>query len=67
MSEWPPPEKDALQGTVYVCSACGKTSKNKYGAKDAAGWDESCTMHAVLCKAEREDVHGTLMWIPVKS
>ena len=45
-------------GTVYVCAACGKTSKTAYGfypdgtpAADQ-GWDGSCMLHAILCKAD---------------
>ena len=40
---------------VWVCSACGKTSRTRYGfdktdARVASrGWDESCMLHAVLC------------------
>jgi len=44
-------------GTVWVCAACGKTAKSKYGFdKDdnrtniSCGWDESCMMNSVLCK-----------------
>ena len=56
-------------GTVYVCAACGKTSKTAYGflsdgtprgadrMPDGSrvadpGWDESCMLHAILCKAD---------------
>ena len=42
--------KVAPAGTVYVCGACGKRSRDRYGfQKIDAGWDESCMMHAVLC------------------
>ncbi len=48
---------------VWVCSACGKTARSRYGFDDDGttrggacnadrGWDTSCTMHAVLCKKE---------------
>lgn len=40
----------APAGQLWVCSACGKRSRDRYG--DAAldrGWDESCMLHAVLC------------------
>lgn len=46
--------KRAPKGHVYVCAACGKTSRWKYGfdhsgKNDAShGWDESCAMHAEL-------------------
>ncbi len=36
---------------IYVCDACGKTSRDKYGfgQEHSYGWDASCMMHAVLC------------------
>ena len=41
--------KDAPEGHVYVCMACGKQSNDKYGFKAISyGWDESCMMNAVL-------------------
>ncbi len=46
----------APPGQVFVCAACGKTSQTRSGwlsdtkrAGSSRGWDESCTMHAVLC------------------
>lgn len=37
-------------GQVFVCSCCGKRSRDRYGyQKIDKGWDESCMMHAVLC------------------
>jgi hypothetical protein len=50
------------KGQVWVCSACGKRARTRYGV-DAAGahtnldhgWDESCVMHAVLCHEEKMD------------
>lgn len=48
----------APDGTVYVCSACGKTSPTRSGwtaggrARAAkSSWDESCMLHATLCVA----------------
>lgn len=42
--------KVAGPGQVFVCSVCGKRSKDRFGyQKIDEGWDESCTMHAVLC------------------
>lgn len=45
----------APEGQVWVCGACGKTSRTRYGF-DATnvrvaspGWDESCMLNAVLC------------------
>jgi len=45
--EWAP------EGTVFVCGACGKTSRNLYGERTGlGGWDESCMLNAVLCGAD---------------
>lgn len=46
----------APEGTVFVCGACGKCARSRYGC-DAAGvstvidpgWDSSCMWWAVLC------------------
>jgi hypothetical protein len=37
---------------TYVCLACGKTSRTKYGLDRSAspGWDESCMLNSVLYK-----------------
>jgi hypothetical protein len=41
----------APPGMVYVCAACGKRSRDRYGDKAIdRGWDVSCFMHSVLCK-----------------
>jgi hypothetical protein len=46
--------KRAPEGSVYVCGACGKVSRWRYGVDDknrndaTPGWDESCAMHCVL-------------------
>ena len=49
----------APEGFVWVCGACGKRSKTKYGFDNNNartnidyGWDESCMMNAVLCEVE---------------
>jgi hypothetical protein len=40
----------ALPGYVWVCGACGKTSRDRYGhERISRGWDESCMLNAVLC------------------
>ena len=40
----------APEGQVFVCGACGKRSKDRYGDQAISyGWDESCMMWAVLC------------------
>lgn len=41
---------EAPEGQVFVCGACGKRSKDRYGFKAIShGWDESCMLNAVLC------------------
>lgn len=41
----------AKDDEVFVCSACGKRSKDRYGnLKIDQGWDESCMLHSVLCQ-----------------
>jgi len=43
---------------VWVCGACGKTSRAKYGFDEnnkrvsQPGYDESCMMNSVLCLAK---------------
>ena len=40
----------APEGQVWVCGACGKQSRDKYGEhRISYGWDMSCMMNAVLC------------------
>lgn len=40
----------APPGQVWVCSACGKRSHDRGGARPIDyGWDESCYIWAVLC------------------
>jgi hypothetical protein len=39
----------APEGQVYLCTACGKRSRDKYGEKRIShGWDVSCMMNSVL-------------------
>jgi hypothetical protein len=41
----------APEGFVYVCIACGKRSRDKYGDQASDyGWDESCMLHAHLAR-----------------
>jgi len=48
----------AKAGSVYVCGACGKKSKDLYG--EGGGWDESCMLNAVLCnEVTGEVIEGT--------
>ena len=45
----------AGDGEIFVCGACGKTSKDLYGEEGDDGgysWDESCMLNAVLCIEE---------------
>jgi len=38
------------EGEVFVCSTCGKRSRDLYGEQAIdPGWDESCILNAVLC------------------
>lgn len=47
------PNEYAPEGTVYVCGACGKRSRDRYGEQALdRGWDESCMLNAVLCKSK---------------
>jgi hypothetical protein len=51
----------AAKGQVFVCQACGKRSRDRYGEhRISRGWDESCAMHAVLCTEDsvRLDARG---------
>jgi len=41
----------APEGQVWVCLACGKMSKDKYGdQKISWGWDASCMLNSALFK-----------------
>ena len=41
--------KEAPEGQVFVCAACGKRSRDKYGyQKIDRLWDESCMLNSVL-------------------
>ncbi len=40
------PNATAPKGKVYVCLACGKTSRDIYG--ESSGWDASCMLNCVL-------------------
>jgi hypothetical protein len=51
--------KLAPMGTIYVCSACGRRSRDICGTVDASsGWDESCRTHAVLCDESSLAIHS---------
>ena len=40
----------APKGQIWVCRECGKIAEDKYGLEGfrSKGWDESCTVNAVL-------------------
>ena len=48
----------APDGYIWVCMACGKTSKTQYGFDDSGnevsmqGWDESCMLNSELIKED---------------
>lgn len=48
----------APDGQIYVCGACGKTSKTLACVPDSS-WDESCMLNAVLCYEEKTDGQWT--------
>lgn len=51
----------AEPGQIFVCSACGKRSKDLYGNQSLSHyWDVSCVLNAVLCKEDHLtiDDHG---------
>lgn len=47
-------ERLAPTGAVWVCVACGKTARDRYGLKGehSPGWDESCMLNALLCEED---------------
>ena len=56
-------------GQVWVCLACGKRSRTKYGfdTNNVAQtidplWDSSCMLHAVLCHDPPNMVDGKPHW-----
>lgn len=57
-------ERIAKPGTIWVCGACGKTSRDLYGDKGSSwGWDESCMLNAVLCEeVQRPNERGEIVW-----
>lgn len=47
----PDAAETAPTGQVYVCTACGKRSRDREGAMAIdEGWDISCVLRAVLCE-----------------
>jgi hypothetical protein len=52
----------APKGAVWVCQACGRRSKDRYGYKRiSSGWDESCMINAVLCKKDSLEFKGNIV------
>jgi len=47
----------APEGKVWVCCACGKTSKDSYGIKfpkeTSRGWDASCVLNCQLFNKDK--------------
>ena len=40
-------------GAIWVCHACGRTSRNRWdGDAGSRGWDSACFLNAVLCHAD---------------
>jgi len=59
------PNEVAPEGQVYVCTACGKRSKDRYGdQKIDQGWDVSCSICALLSyeKDIKLDEHGRVTY-----
>lgn len=61
--------KTAPDGQIYVCGACGKTSKTRTGWSSddelfvgQHGWDASCFLNAVLCYETKIDD----VWVAVR-
>lgn len=57
----------APEGQIWVCAACGKTTKDNHG--NERGWDESCMLNAVLCH-EQQRVNpetGLVEWVAVEA
>ena len=58
---------EAPEGQLWVCAACGKTSRDRYGEKKISdGWDESCMLNAVLCYDRPDIVQGAPQYTAVK-
>jgi hypothetical protein len=45
-------DRIAPDGMTWVCCACGKTAKDRYGIEGerSPGWDEGCMMNAFLAE-----------------
>ena len=51
--DFEPGNQVAPPGSLFVCLACGKTSKTKYGLAATNGWDESCMLNCQLFEESR--------------
>lgn len=59
-----PIDKESPEGQIFVCGACGKTSRTRMPTRSSAvGWDESCMLNAVLCYSEK-DSNGKWRAVP---
>lgn len=45
-----PADPVARAGTIWVCIMCGKTARHRWDGGLDRGWDESCALHAHLCR-----------------
>ncbi len=44
----------APTGQVFVCGACGKRSRDRYGDQAISRWwDSSCMLNAILCYEDK--------------
>lgn len=46
------PDNLCKEDELFVCLACGKTSKSRYGS-DSHGWDVSCMLNGEVFKKNR--------------
>lgn len=45
---------EAPAGQVFVCVACGKLSRDRYGyRKISPGWDESCMLNSEMFSEDK--------------
>lgn len=57
-----PDNKVAGPGKLWVCGACGRMSKDKYGElKLNGGWDESCMLNSNLYWIAYLNIRGGLV------
>lgn len=52
----------APTGKLYVCCACGKISKDRYGdQKISRGWDSSCFLNCDLFDIDKLVIENNLV------